>query len=224
MKIDSLFHLLQLVSPALPVGAYSYSEGLESLIEQQTLDTADSLQQWLTQELRYGSIRLETAVMLRSWQCTLDKDWEKLNYWNNWLSATRETQELREQSWQMGQSLFRLLTTLDLVYKSTLGQMTLPINYAISFGTVAAHWQIEAETAVMGYLYSWLANLVSAGVRLIPLGQTQGQQILLSLHLCLEKTGNEILRLSDEELSSCNWGLFFASTAHESQYTRLFRS
>jgi urease accessory protein len=99
-----------------------------------------------------------------------------------------------------------------------------PCNFAIGFGIAAASWQIEEEAAVLGYLYSWAANLASAGVKLIPLGQTAGQQLLLDLRSQISCTAREVLQLEDDDLGSCSWGLGLASMAHETQYTRLFRS
>ena len=97
-------------------------------------------------------------------------------------------------------------------------------NFAIAFGMAAVKLEIEEGAAVLGYLYSWAANLVNAGVKLIPLGQTVGQQLLLNLDSQINFVAQEVLRLEDDNLSSCSWGLALASMAHENQYTRLFRS
>ena len=228
IPIDSNGHallcLLQLASPALPVGAYSYSEGLETLVDKGTIENEQTLKHWLKQELQYGAIRLEAAVMVRAYQCVLVGDIEALGYWNNWLSAARETEELREQSWQMGRSLIRLLLVLQPDLASMINTVELPYNFAIAFGVAAAHWEIEASAALLGYLNSWITNLITAGVKLIPLGQTAGQQLLLELHTNLICATQEILTLEDAELNTCGWGLSLASMAHEIQYTRLFRS
>nr|MBA2747410.1 urease accessory protein UreF [Tatlockia sp.] len=109
---SQVLSLLQLVSPALPVGAYSYSEGLETLVEWGAISSNHSLKHWLEQELSYGAIRIEAAVMLRAYQATVSKDETTLSYWNTWLSAARETSELRASSWQMGQSLMHLLLAI----------------------------------------------------------------------------------------------------------------
>jgi urease accessory protein len=215
-----LLNLLQLASPALPVGAYSYSEGLEFLVEEKEIDNKDKLCNWLDRELRYGAIRVETAVMLRAYQNVEDRD--RLEYWNAWLSANRETTELRQQSWQMGQSLLKLLRKLQPELDPFIELS--PCHYAIAFALAAARWQIEEEAAIAAYLYGWSANLVSAGVKLIPLGQTQGQQILFELRDRLIEVTEEIRAIADDELESCNWGLTLASMNHETQYTRLFRS
>jgi urease accessory protein len=132
----------------------------------------------------------------------------------------------------MGNSLMRLLLDLSplLPTSTTLSLQDLasaagtPCNYAIAFGIAAAYWQIDLTASVLGYLHSWASNLINAGVKLIPLGQTAGQQLLLELNTDLIRCTQEILVLEDEQLSSCGWGLALASMAHETQYTRLFRS
>jgi len=218
----ALLHLLQLASPALPVGAYSYSEGLEYLVHTHQIQDTTSLQHWLIQELAYGAVRLEAAVMLRAFNATSEQNQQALHHWNDWLSAAKETAELRQQSWQMGRSLIQLLQAIHP--ESLALSCPNPCNFAIAFGLAAATWQIHQEAAVLGYLHSWATNLVGAGVKLIPLGQTAGQQMLLNLHLKLSRATSEILVLPDQDLTSCGWGLALASMAHETQYTRLFRS
>ncbi|MBF2020109.1 MAG: urease accessory protein UreF [Hydrococcus sp. C42_A2020_068] len=221
---SALLSLLQLVSPALPVGAYSYSEGLEALVDRGAINSKETLQDWIRQQLQYGSIRIEAAVMLRTYQSFRGEDLKAIAKWNAWLSAARETEELRQQSWQMGRSLLKLLIELQPQLQSIAGAIDSPCNYAVAFGIAAACWQIDPQVTIIGYLQSWAANLISAGVKLIPLGQTAGQQILLNLRDLIIRATQEILCLKDEELSSCSWGLALASMAHQTQYTRLFRS
>jgi urease accessory protein len=224
MNNTHLLHLLQLASPSLPVGAYSYSEGLENLIENKIINSCDNLQNWLEAELRYGAIRLETAVMVRAYQSAQDGDLEKLCYWNRWLSAARETEELRSSSWQMGRSLIQLFVKLQpeiIPMRDVVGN---PCNYAIAFAIAASHWQIDINSVLLAYLHSWASNLIIAGVKLIPLGQTAGQQLLLDLQPLIDNTSVEVMALKDEEMNCCSWGLSLASMAHQTQYTRLFRS
>ena len=221
---QNLLNLLQLVSPALPVGAYSYSEGLETLVENNIINDSESLQHWLIQELRYGAIRLESAVMLRAYHAVEAQDLPALSYWNNWLSAARETEELRAQSQQMGGSLMRLLKELQPQIKPIITALGKPCNFAIAFGIASASWEINPQAALVGYLHSWVSNLITAGIKLIPLGQTTGQSLLLELQELISTAAVEIMKLPDDELSCCSWGLSLASMAHEEQYTRLFRS
>jgi urease accessory protein len=227
---NQLLCLLQLAFA--PVGAYSYSEGIESLVETGAIDSEITLRNWLENSLQFGAVRVEAAVVVRALRAAQRGDLSALSYWNAWVTATKETEELRLQSWQMGRTLVRLL--LDLRSPVSSGLTTSvkdlvecggnPCNFAIGFGIAAASWQIEEEAAVLGYLYSWAANLASAGVKLIPLGQTAGQQLLLDLRSQISCTAREVLQLEDDELGSCSWGLGLASMAHETQYTRLFRS
>jgi urease accessory protein len=231
----ALLKLLQLASPALPVGAYSYSEGLETLVHAGTIQSASDLEHWLVQELRYGAARVEAAIMLRSYRATQAQDVAQLLYWNHWLTAARETEELRSQSLQMGRSLLQLFQNLEQetgnreatnsdLRPPTSDLLTSGCHFAIAFGLVAASWQIDASAASIAYLQSWATNLISAGVKLIPLGQTSGQQLLLKLGETIASASQEIAALSDDQLETCGWGLSIASMAHETLYSRLFRS
>jgi urease accessory protein len=229
-----LLNLLQLASPTLPLGGYTYSEGLETLVEMGAIASSAELAQWLNHSLQYGAIQIEAAVMLRAYRCVLAPDLPKLTYWNQWLSASKETSELRQQSWQMGLSLMRLLLELEesqdtshsaiLDLKNCCESLPQPWNYAIAFGIAAAGWQLDEKSALLGYLHSWATNSIGAGIKLIPLGQTVGQKLLRNLHPTLEIVGDRILQLTDDELATCSWGLGLASMNHETQYTRLFRS
>lgn len=224
MHETALLSLLQLASPTLPVGAYSYSEGLENLVETGIIKDIVTLEHWLTQELTHGVARLETAVMLRAYQSFVQGDFAKLNYWNQWLTATKETEELREQSWQMGNSLMLLLGELLPETKKLGIDHQEPWNYAIAFGITAAAWEISSPMTTTAYLQSWVTNLIGAGIKLIPLGQTAGQKLLWSIRPQISLATQIILNLSDEELATCGWGLAIASMAHTHQYSRLFRS
>ncbi|BAQ63514.1 urease accessory protein UreF [Geminocystis sp. NIES-3709] len=222
-----LLLLLQLCNSSLPLGAYSYSEGLETLVEDQHLTDDKSLKNWLLNELKYGSIRIESAIVVRAYQCYLIRDLNGLLYWNNWFTASRETAELRQQSWQMGKSLLKLISSFDSedeFLQEVINSLKLSGNYSIAFGIITAHWNIKIEDVLLGYLHNWISNLVNVGIKLIPLGQTQGQKLLLSLNEEISKQFESILSLKDEELSSCSWGLSLASIKHEQLYTRLFRS
>lgn len=222
----TLLSLLQLASPALPVGAYSYSEGLEWLIQQGQIAHRADLAHWLTQALTHGTIRLEAAIMVRAFRAYQAGETARLLYWNDWLSATRETAELRQQSWQMGRSLLRLLAELEPTAIAALPAQ-LPqasCNFAVSFAIAAACWDVPLPEATLAYLQSWAANLTSAGVRLVPLGQTEGQRLLRQLAPTLQTAAAAVQHLEDEALMSCSWGLSLASMGHENQYSRLFRS
>lgn len=224
MNETALLSLLQLASPTLPIGAYSYSEGLETLVDTEVIKDIATLEHWLTQELTHGVARLEAAIMLRAYQSFIKGDGSQLGYWNQWLTATKETEELREQSWQMGNSLMLLLGELSPETKELGVNNQEPWNYAIAFGIAAAAWNISPSVAITAYLQSWATNLISAGLKLIPLGQTAGQKLLWSIRPQLVIAAETVMNLTDEQLATCGWGLAIASMAHTHQYSRLFRS
>lgn len=224
MDSTALLTFLQLTSPALPVGAYSYSEGLETLVDQGLIKSAADLQTWLTESLATGSIGIEAAILIRAYRAWTKGDQQNVIYWNHWLSATRETAELQQQNWQMGRSLLKLLQ--DLYPQSDWSGWSMAENWnmAVIFALAAGLAEIDEYTAVLGYLHSWASNLVSVGVKLIPLGQTAGQKLVLQLAEPIRMSADRSLTLPDDQLFSCSWGLAIASMTHETQYSRLFRS
>ncbi len=220
----ALLRLQQLASPVLPVGAYSYSEGLELLVETGTIANAAALQSWLTAELTIGSLVTDGAIVSRAYRAVQQADPTQLQYWNHWWSAARETHELRQQSWQMGRSLIRLLRSLDPTIVPWFEPLAPEANWAIVFGLAAAHWEIDLTATLLAYFQSWATNTIGAGVKLIPLGQTAGQQLLQDLTPIVIETVDRVLVLADAELGSCSWGLALASSQHEMQGVRLFQS
>ncbi|MDJ1176262.1 urease accessory protein UreF [Roseofilum capinflatum] len=224
MHDSVLLSLLQLANPTLPVGAYSYSEGLETLVEQGKITDKSSLEGWLRDGLRLGSIRLDGAVLIRGWNAMQMQDYPMLRYWNRWLLATRETEELRQQTVQMGRSLSLLVQNLEPDLQPVLQELGPEWSYPLVFAIAANHWQISPTDALLAYLQSWVSNLIAAGVKLIPLGQTTGQKLLFELHPQIRAIVPEILALEDDNLYSCSWGFALGCMAHETQYTRLFRS
>jgi urease accessory protein len=220
----SLLRLLQLASPLLPVGGYSYSEGLELLVARGVIHDCETLQDWLVGELTVGSIRLETSALYRAYLAAQGGDIDQIKDWNHWLSAVRETLELRQQSWQMGGSLTKLLIELTPDLSALIDRIGTPCNYAIAFAIAAQHWQIDLDRIIISYLHTWATNLISGGIKLIPLGQTAGQQILWDLQSTLDRTAHQIPHLTEDDLYSCSWGLSLASMQHETLYSRLFRS
>ncbi|MGG6238713.1 urease accessory protein UreF [Nodosilinea sp. AN01ver1] len=231
---QALLRLLQLTSPALPVGAYSYSEGLETLVEQDTVTTAAALTRWLEQELAYGLVAIDAAAVGLVYQAATQAAWGRQEglptaapfaLLNHQLSALRDSEESRQQSWAMGRALVRMATHLHPHLKPWFNAAGNPCNFAIAFALLATHWHIDPQQAVLGYLHSWAANLITSAVKLIPLGQTVGQQILLELYPALEAACDRALATQSlDELYLSSWGTSLAAMQHETLYTRLFRS
>ncbi len=221
MPLAELLPLLQLFSPSLPIGAYSYSEGLEWLVEQGQITTATDLAAWLSEELAHGSIRVELAIASRGYQAVVADDRDRFTDWNAWFLAARETAELRRQTLQMGRSLGQLLKALDRRAESWLiKDLCLPL----ASGLAADLTGVSESALRLGYGFSWLNNLMTAAIRLGVLGQTQGQQLLVALQPSLLETTETIATWADADLACCSLGLSLASMGHATQYSRLFRS
>lgn len=217
---DSKLHLWHLVSPALPIGAYAYSQGLESAIENGWLAAPDTLDDWFSGLLTEGLARTDLPVLLRcldAWQCA---DAGALAYWNDWLRASRETSELLLEDEQMGFALWRLLNDLGAPDSA----LHSPPGYTCQFARACNFWQIEAIDALPGYAWSWLENQVTAATKLVPLGQTAAQRHLLALMPRIAEACERARTLADRDLGGSLPGLAMASAAHEQQHARLFRS
>lgn len=226
MSNDPLLSLLQLASPALPVGAYSYSEGIETLSQNRIITTSDDLLGWLSAELTHGGILVEAAVMQWSYQAIAHREFDRLRYWNQWLSAFRETAEMRSQSWQMGRSLLRLFSNLEpaIAEQFPASLHGESCNFAIAYSLVAHGWKIPVEDAGIAYLHSWAANLISAAVRSVPLGQTEGQRLLKDLKDPIQSAHAAVQAMKEDDSMAWGWGVSLASMRHETLYSRLFRS
>ncbi len=221
-----LARLLQLASPTLPVGAYSYSQGLEATIEAGIVHDAASARAWISDVLDLSIASMEAPLLLRLLAAWHNKDFTAVGYWNALFLASRETAELRAETVQMGYSLTRLLNEIDEVDASSFAQLqaTDEPAYPTAYACAAAHWQIEPSSALIAYLWSWLENQVMAALKAVPLGQTAGQKMLLALGARLETTAQEAAARGDHELGNFAPGLAILSSRHETQYSRLFRS
>lgn len=211
---ERLAKLLQLASPALPVGAYSYSGGLEAAAEAGIVKDAASAERWIGDVLAHSVARMEAPVFLRL--CAAGADAAR---WNELFLASREAAELRAETVQMGYSLNRLLPELG-IEALALDEPAFPAVFAHA----ARAWGIEPRTALVAYLWAWLENQVMAALKAVPLGQTDGQKILLALGARLEGIATEAAALEDDELGNFTPGLALLSAKHETQYSRLFRS
>ncbi len=221
-----LIRLLQLASPALPVGAYSYSQGLESAIESGIVKDAGSAEAWIRDILRYSMGSFEAPLWWRMSRALADDNFAELARWNAAFRAGRETAELRTETLQMGHALTALIKDLafcdqqDIVQLEGIGALTFPATFSFA----AHHMAVDPYAALVAYLWSWLENQVLAALKAIPLGQSAGQRMLAAVGAGLPETARRATQMSDDELSNFAPGLALASSRHETQYSRLFRS
>ena len=219
----ALLRLLQLVSAGLPIGMYSYSQGLERAVEDGWVTTEDHAKEWLYGIMSSTLAKTDIPILLRLYDAWLNQDNEQLMAWSNTLTAFRETSELRAEDRQTGQALARLLNDLGITdAQPWLRQPN--ASLATLFSLAAVHWQIPKQQAAMGYLWSWLDNQVLCAVKLIPLGQVAGQRLLTELTQHIPAHINHAFQLSDDDIGGSSFALALASSRHEMQYSRLFRS
>jgi urease accessory protein len=219
----ALMRLLQLSSSSLPVGGFTYSQGIEWAVEQGWIADEAGLQAWLLDLVETGLLHVDLPVLVRLYRACQADDGAGLAHWSAWLIANRETRELREEERNRGRAMTSLLRELE-VPGATTWRATLETCQAAGFALAAATWQVPLVQALQGYAWAWLEGLVLAGVKLVPLGQSSGQRILARLAEPAAEAALAALALPDEAMGASAPAMAIASSRHETQYTRLFRS
>jgi len=207
--------LLRLASPALPIGAFAWSGGLEGLIEDGHV-TAKTAQPHLEDFLLLGHARWDAPIL---WRLLHTSDPSTLDLWNTRYLASRETKELRHETTQLGRALMTLLTELGHPL-SPLPNPTLPVAWALA----SRHWHIPASDALMAWLVATLEGQLAVLQKAVPFGQVAAQRLFSALLPALDSAHRLATTLPDTALSSSLPGLAISSSRHETQYSRLFRS
>jgi urease accessory protein len=225
----ALLRLQSWLSPAFPNGAYSYSHGLEWAVEAGDVDDRRSLVDWLEADLCYGSGRNEGILFSEAWRYATQNDSAKLFEVAELAAAFRGTSEFALESSQQAAAC---LTTLRRVWPDRLldwlsrilRERNVPPALAVVLGVASATQGFPARLSLPSFLLSYIANLVAAGVRLIPLGQTDGQIAIAALEKSVLTASGLIGKATIDDLGSAGFMVDLASMSHETQYTRLFRS
>ncbi|SFD58999.1 urease accessory protein UreF [Massilia yuzhufengensis] len=221
MKAAALLHLLQFASPALPIGGYSYSQGLEAALEQGLVTDAASAQDWIARHLHEVVAQWDAPLFWRMLQARAVRDDAATAYLGECYLASRDTFELRAETVQMGYSLARLLAELGVADPAPDGaEISLPAAFACAVDALG----IPHEEALLAMLFSWLENQVLVCVKSVPLGQVAGQRLLLALGPELERAAVHARGVADDALSNWSPGLSMLSMRHEVQHGRLYRS
>jgi urease accessory protein len=225
-SIRKLVGLLHLASPALPIGAFSYSQGLEGAVESRLVYGGESAWEWIRNGLENILAANELPIV-----AILHREWERENYpevalHNAWFLASRESLELRLETEQMGWSLAQLAMSLewhDDTRRTALRKLK-PIGLPASFAYAAGSLGIDVEACVTGYCFSWIENQVAAAIKAIPLGQVAGQKILFAMHSIVPNVVLRALNTGADQVSTFAPHLAIISSRHATQYSRLFRS
>lgn len=218
----ALVGLLRLVSPALPIGAFAWSQGLEFAIDSGRLREGVDIEAWIAGIMRHNLTALDLPLLLRLHDAARQQRLRELLTWNDTALASRETRELHEEDSYLGQALYRLLDKLDL--PRLWRERDRPVSLLTAFAEAAIASRLPARQCALGWLWSWLENQIAVACKTLPLGQTEAQGIiqrrLPDLPGCIDRAE----RVADEDLGCSFPGFAITSARHEGQYSRLFRS
>ncbi len=226
MAYSSLSRLFQIASPMLPIGAYSYSQGLEWAIETEDVSDIASAQQWIGDVLTIYFGQFELPILLRLYRAWQSNNSNEIIEWDSQYKAGRDSAETLAESKQMSYSLMKLHQELESWTASSwqvldaIEQPSFLTVYALS----AFEWGISEQDMLHAYAWSWLENQASAAMKTVPLGQVAGQKIISTLAADIEQVIERAVALQDDEISNFCPMLTIASCQHETQYSRLFRS
>ena len=218
--------LLRLASPQLPIGGYSYSQGLEMAVDNGRVQDAASAGRWISDQLLLNLARFEAPLLLAHCRAAAEQAWPRLAQLCEEHRASRETRELYQESRQMGYSLQQLLNglpELDDDARAFLQQRDEP-HLALGWALAARAWNISPEDALAAWLWSWLENQLAVLMKTLPLGQQAAQRLTSELLPLLQQAQQNAERIDPKHLGSAAFGLSLACMAHERQYSRLFRS
>ncbi|MTI14530.1 urease accessory protein UreF [Sansalvadorimonas verongulae] len=221
MKTEELLALLHISSPSLPIGAFAYSQGLETAIDKGWCADEASTAGWIEQSMKMGLGQLDIPLFKRLYCAWQDGDKDAVEYWNDELLAFRETKELYDEDRQVGQTFATWHRTLyDDERVDWLARPTAVAMYALA----TQRQRIPVNTAAAGFLWSWCENQVISASKTVPLGQTAAQRILIRLIASIEPVIQKGFALEDHQIGNSLQHYAMASAWHEQQYSRLFRS
>ena len=222
--INELSAALQLASPALPIGSFSYSQGLETAVDLRLVNDEQTAEVWIAAGLTEIIGRCDAPVMISIFRSLHGGSERELVRLNTWYLASRESLELREETVQMGWSLIKLGKALNWIESQSLVNRLTQVAFPTAFAASALALGLSEETALTTFCFGWLENQVLASMKLVPLGQVAGHRILTECRKMIGDVVNSAKAVSFDGVSSVAPMLAIVSARHENQYTRLFRS
>ncbi|MFK8021538.1 MAG: urease accessory protein UreF [Pseudomonadales bacterium] len=220
----NLFRLMQLCSSNLPVGGYSFSQGMEFAIEDGWLKDESDIRQWIEQTSAATLTHSDLPLIKRQFNCLTANDWAASRKWNDYTLAIRETRELLLADIAMGGALLRLAKGMSIEVPDYCLESNVKLSFTTVFSCVATNLQLSLEDTSCAYCWTIIENQVLAAAKLLPMGQTAAQLMLFELSKEVQKCVANALAISDENIGLSLPGLAMASAKHETQYSRLYRS
>jgi urease accessory protein len=222
---SGLLQLIWLASPALPIGGFSYSEGLEAAIEQGLVHSEASATDWVVDQLHLSQSRGDMAVLAQAIPAWQSGDQPRLQALNDWVMSTRESAEMRLQTEQMGRSLLDWLRNLQQASDEQLRFCaSLPVSYPLAMSLALSLAHTPLDQALQAYAFGWAENMTQAALKSVPLGQSAGQRMLARLAREIPQAVQTAMQLPDDERQAFSPMLAILSSRHETQYSRIFRS
>lgn len=214
---------LRLGSAALPIGAFAYSQALEQAVAVGVVSDRHGAARWIEGMLGHSLLGLDVPVLSRIFRCLANERLDEADRWSDFLYASRPTQELRAEERQLGRSLFRWLDRQGEPRAARYLERS-KATLAGAFALSARSLGLSHEAAALAYAFAWCEAQVGAATRLIPLGQSEAQLVLSGAIARLAAGLQPSLALEDEAIAATAPGQALLSAAHETQYSRLFRS
>jgi urease accessory protein len=226
LPAPSLLQLMWLASPALPIGGFSYSEGIEAGVDSACITTFREANDWLIDQLHLSLARADLAVVAKAIPAWRRSDLARIDELNDWVQQTRETSELRLQTEQMGRSMLDWWSKQPSFHGCFQGDKKIlkSATYPVVFALAASSTQASVRDCMMSFAFGWAENMTQAAVRAVPLGQTAGQRMLANLAEHIPGAVDAAMKLQDSERQAFSPMLAILSSQHETQYSRLFRS
>lgn len=221
------FKLYHLTSSNLPLGNFSYSQGLEWAVHNNWIKNVNTFRIWQKQQINHILTYVDLPILKRLYLSCKKNNIDNFEYWIYFLLANRETQELRQEEKQKGAALFNLIKSWELKNLNKNNEkwsFLIKKSYLGGLAWLSAIWNIKLEDIATSFTYNWIENAVMIGLKIVPFGQTKAHNLLKYFYGLMPKLLSLSFNIKNNDIGASLPLLSIASSRHETQYSRLFRS